>query len=67
MQGTRVQALVREDPICRRAAEPMRHNYWTPRATTTEPHVPRAHAPKQEQPPQWEARAPQLKAQRSQK
>ena len=28
MQGTRVQALVREDPICRRATKAMRHNYW---------------------------------------
>ena len=29
MQGTRVQALVREDPTCRRATKPVRHNYWT--------------------------------------
>ena len=28
MQGTRVRALVREDPTCRRAAKPVRHNYW---------------------------------------
>ena len=28
MQGTRVQALVREDPTCRGATKPMRHNYW---------------------------------------
>ena len=28
MQGTRVWALVREDPTCRRATKPMRHNYW---------------------------------------
>ncbi|XP_069901865.1 Golgi membrane protein 1 isoform X2 [Globicephala melas] len=27
MQGTWVQALVREDPTCRRATKPMRHNY----------------------------------------
>ena len=27
MQGTRVQALVREDPTCRRATKPMRYNY----------------------------------------
>ena len=27
MQGTRVRALVREDPTCRGAAKPMRHNY----------------------------------------
>ena len=34
MQGTRVQALVREDPTCRGATKPMRHNYW---ACTLEP------------------------------
>ena len=28
MQGTRVQALVREDPTCRGANKPVRHNYW---------------------------------------
>ena len=28
MQGTRVRALVWEDPTCRGAAKPMRHNYW---------------------------------------
>ena len=28
MQGTRVQALGREDPTCHRAPKPMRHNYW---------------------------------------
>ena len=27
MQGTRVQALVREDPTCRGAIKPVRHNY----------------------------------------
>ena len=27
MQGTQVQALVREDPTCRGATKPMRHNY----------------------------------------
>ena len=27
MQGTRVRALVWEDPTCRRAARPMSHNY----------------------------------------
>ena len=29
MQGTWVQALVREDPTCRGATKPVRHNYWT--------------------------------------
>ena len=28
MQGTRVRALVREDPTCRGATKPLRHNYW---------------------------------------
>ena len=28
MQGTRVQALVREDPTCRGATKPVHHNYW---------------------------------------
>ena len=28
MQGTRVQALVGEDPTCCRATGPVRHNYW---------------------------------------
>ena len=27
MQGTRVRALVQEDPICHGAAEPVSHNY----------------------------------------
>ena len=27
VQGTRVRALVREDPTCRRATKPVRHNY----------------------------------------
>ena len=27
MQGTRVRALVREDPTCRGATEPVLHNY----------------------------------------
>ena len=26
-QGTRVRALVQEDPICRGATKPVRHNY----------------------------------------
>ena len=28
MQGTHVQALAWEDPTCRGATKPMRHNYW---------------------------------------
>ena len=44
--------------------EPASHNYWackpqllSLRFTTTETHVPRARAPQQKKPPQWEARA----------
>ena len=78
MQGTRVRALVWEDPACCGATKPMRHNYWACalepmshnywacvpqllrlRATTTEAWAPRAHAPQQEKPPQWEAHTPQ--------
>ena len=44
MQGTRVQALVREDPTCRRATKPVSHNY---RACALEPtshnHCPACH------------------------
>ena len=28
MQGTRVQDLVQEDPTCRGATKPVRHNIW---------------------------------------
>ena len=28
VQGTRVRALVREDPTCCGATKPVRHNYW---------------------------------------
>ena len=65
-QGTRVRALVQEDPTCCGAHEPQllslcsrarEPQLLSPRATTTEAHVPRAHAPQQEKPPQWEARA----------
>ena len=69
-QGTRVRSLVWEAPTCRRATKPVRHNYWAcalepashnywrPRATTTEACTPRACAPQQEKPPQWEACTP---------
>ena len=60
MQGTRVRALVREDPTCRGATNPvvpqllsLRSRVCEPqllslRATTTEAHVPRACALQQE-------------------
>ena len=51
MQGTWVQSLVREDPTGHEATKPVHHNYWA--------RAPRARAPQQEKPPQWEAHAPQ--------
>ena len=50
IRGIRVQALVREDPTCREATKPVRHNYWAC--------APRPRAPQQEKPRQWEARTP---------
>ena len=56
MQGTRVQALVQEDPTCSGAVKPVHHNYWacalepqllSLRAITTEARAPRARAPQQ--------------------
>ena len=58
MQGTRVQALVREDPTCRGATKPVRHNDWA-RAPQLLSLRSRARAPEQEKPLQWEARAPE--------
>ena len=64
MQGTRVRALVREDPTCRGATKPhaplllslhfrsREPQLLSPRATTTEARTPRAHATQQEKPPQ---------------
>ena len=49
MQGTRVRALVREDPTCRGATGPANHNCWACRSG--------ACAPQQERPWRWEARA----------
>ena len=43
MQGTRVRALVREDPTCGRVTKPES-------ATTTEARAPRARAPQEEKP-----------------
>ena len=56
MQGTRVWALLWEDPACRGATKPMCHNYWA--------HVPQLLKPARlepvlcnKKPLQWEARA----------
>ena len=63
MQGRQVQALVREDPTCLGAAKPMRHNSWACALELTSHHywarLPRACAPQQERPAQWEAHTPQ--------
>ena len=75
MQGTRVRAPVREDPTCRGATKPVRHNYWV---CALEPvsHNYGAHEPQllkpahlepvlcNEKPPQWEAHAPQRRVAR---
>ena len=50
MQGTRVRALVWEDPTCRGATRPVSRNYWACASG--------ACAPQQERPRQWEACAP---------
>ena len=42
--------------LCSRTREPQLLSLWS---TTTEAHSPRAHAPQQEKPLQWEAHAPQ--------
>ena len=49
LQGTRVRALVWEDPTCRGATGPVSHNYWACASGGC--------APQQERPRQWEARA----------
>ena len=49
MQGTRLRALVWEDPTCRGATGPVSHNDWACASG--------ACAPQQERPRQWEARA----------
>ena len=51
MQGTRVRALVWEDPTCRGATSPVSHNYWACASG--------ACAPLQEEPQRWEAHEPQ--------
>ena len=50
MQGTRVRALVWEDPTWRGATKPVSHNYWACASG--------ACAPQWERPWQWEVRAP---------
>ena len=61
MQGTRVRALVQEDPTCRGATKPVHHNYW---ACTLEPtsHNYWAHVPQLMKPMRLE---PMLRNKRS--
>ena len=47
MQGTWVRALVQEDPTCCGATKPREPQLLSPCATTTEAHMPTAHAPQQ--------------------
>ena len=67
MQGTRVRALVQEDPMCCGVAEPVHHHYWACAlapvchnywACVVEARAPGACAPQQERPLQWEACTP---------
>ena len=58
--GLRMRSLAQEDPTRHGATKPTCRNYWACSVTTTEAHVPRAHALQQEKPPQWEACTPQL-------
>ena len=60
MQGTRVWTLVWEDPTCRRATKPVRHNYWARALQLLKPTcLEEPRALQQERPRQWEACAPQ--------
>ena len=67
MQGTRVRALVREDPTCCGATKPVCHNYWAralkPTSYNYWARVPQLLKPmclepvlhNKDKPPQWEA------------
>ena len=59
MQGTWVQALVREDPTCRRATKPVCHNYWARVPQLLKPMRLEPVLRSKRKPPQWEARTPQ--------
>jgi len=70
MEGMRVWCLVWNDPMCHGPAKPVCHNYltyaleptyrdcWAPVLKLLKP-APRACAPQQEKPRQWEACVPQ--------
>ena len=55
-QGTKIPHAVKQLSQCATTTEPP---LWSPRATTTEAHMPRACVLQQEKPPQREARTPQ--------
>ena len=71
MQGKLVRSLFWEDSTCCGATKSVSQNYWawalkpmsqqllSPHDATTEAHVPKACAPQQEQPLQWEDCTPQ--------
>ena len=59
MQGTRVRALVQEDPAWLRATKPVRHNYWAHVTRLLKPACLEPVLCTQEKPLQWEARATQ--------
>ena len=61
MLEAQVQSPVRQDPTCRGATKPARHDYW---ASSLEPgrHNYWAQAAQQEKPQQWEAGEPQLES-----
>ena len=71
MQGTRVRALVWEDPTCHGAAkpgshnywacalEPVSHNYWARMLQLLKPVHLEPMLCNKDKPLQWEARAPQ--------
>ena len=54
MQGTQIRALVGEDPTCRGASKPVRHNYWTcalePASHNYWAHVPQLLKPERQEP-----------------
>ena len=59
VQGTRVQALVQEDPTCHWATKPVHRNYWACALELTS-HKYRARAPQLLKPTCPRARVPQL-------
>ena len=52
---TAAWSLTQEDPRCLGATKPMRHNYWARVQQLLKYTHPRARAPQQEKPQQWEA------------